>query len=243
MGVSGAWARIVDNIAMVRSHGFHVEVHMVPMLPNYKHTLSMLELCEDLGVDKLSLLRFVPQTRGQANNRNLALNVEEFTWLQHNLDALNRHVALRHTDVYPTQVRAGCPYDFRHAVFSDVHKKMHPCHAGTDLILVRPRGDVHPCAAWKSLPETDNVRDKPLVDIWKHGEVFEALRRYRETDWADIMGVCSNCKYQPSCKSGCPAQRMHALKLKGLRPDSAISDLYIDAADPLCPAAHTLAVV
>jgi len=232
MGTPGAYDAIVWGIGNTIRAGFKVEVHMVPMLPNWHHVANMYGMCSAMGVSKLSLLRFVPQTRGYANNRQLALNAAEFTELQYTIDNL---ITINNPRV---ELRAGCPIDFRHTVFPKYPEKMHPCHAGTDLILVRPHGDVHPCAAWKTLPETDNVRDKSLQEIWENGEVFLALRKYHEGGWRDIQGACASCKYQASCKSGCPAQRMHALKLSGMRPTSTIKDLYVDAPDPLCPVAR-----
>lgn len=227
MGRTGVWNSTRESISMCVRAGFRVEVHCVPMLPNWRDIPSLLGLCNLLGVSNMSLLRFVPQTRGMVNNRKLALNKDEFAQLQHTMHDL----ALQNDGC---DVRFGCPIDFRHTLgmFS---AKQHECHAGMDLILIRPRGEVHPCAAWKSLPEMDNVRDKSLLEIWENGVVFQALREYRNHGWKDIKGTCAMCRYQPSCRSGCPAQRMHALKLQGMRThDSGLQDLYVDAPDPLC---------
>ena len=225
MGRTGAYKTICDNIKRCVKAGFRTEVHCVPMLPNYGDIRNLHMLCHTLGVSKLSLLRFVPQTRGRVNNRRLALNKEEFVHLQHIMHEVNDMV-------YSTDVRFGCPIDFRHTMYDEFDAKQHECHAGMDLILVRPRGEVHPCAAWKSLPEMDNVRDRTLADIWYNGEVFQALREYRNDGWQTIKSTCAMCRYQASCRSGCPAQRMHALKLQGMRTDSTLADLYIDAPDP-----------
>lgn len=241
MGREGAYRLVVDNIRMCVSMGFNVWVHMVPMLPNWRDAAGVWRLCNELGVRKMSMLRFVPQTRGAQANRRLSMTVDEFADMQLTMDDMARRDS-DSIEIMPTGVRYGCPIDFRHTVVDEYNEKLKPCHAGTDLILVRPRGDVHPCAAWKSLPETDNIRDKPLAEIWEDGVVFRALREYREEGWKTIKGACASCKYQPSCKGGCPAQRMHALKLAGLRPNSCIDDLYIDAADPLCPVVHVPAV-
>jgi radical SAM protein with 4Fe4S-binding SPASM domain len=228
-GRAGVTDLVIDNIRLAKAYGFNVEVHCVPMLPNFKDIIGLREFLSTLGVSKMSLLRFVPQTRGQDNNRLLALDTHDFSGLQETINMLMQD------DAHPI-IRAGCPMDFRHTMYPDIHRKVHPCHAGKDLILVRPRGDVHPCAAWKSLPETDNVRHAPLKQIWEQGEVFQMLRQYHEDGWKKIQGQCASCRYQRSCKSGCPAQRFHALKLAGLRPDGlTIRDLYVDAPDPLCP--------
>jgi radical SAM protein with 4Fe4S-binding SPASM domain len=229
MGQAGAWNAIVGNIEQCVEYGFKVEVHMVPMLPNYKHVKKMADFCGQLGVRKLSLLRFVPQTRGRANNDQLALNHAQFRDLQRVMQDTT------HDTEMPVDVRFGCPIDFRHTLYDSFDQKQHQCHAGLDLILVRPSGEVHPCAAWKSLPGMDNVRDKPLADIWAEGKVFKALREFHDEDWDMVRGQCKACKYARTCRSGCPAQRLHAIKLAEPSHRPTIQDLYYPEPDPLCP--------
>ena len=229
-GVSESYAYTLLSMERAHLRGFNVEVHMVPMLPNWNHVEGMIHLCEDRGiVSKLSLLRFVPQTRGRQNNRVLGLNALEFSQLNiriHNI------LESRAPEQMPV-VRIGCPMDFRHVVFPQMTEKQHQCHAGKDLILVRPEGDVHPCAAWKTLPDTDNVRNMSLEEIWNDSEIFNELREYHEHGWNMVGGKCHDCRYNPTCKSGCIAQRLHQIAITtGRIPD--IHDIYEPIPDPLC---------
>lgn len=236
MGLTGAWSATVASIQDVRDAGYKAWVHMVPMLPNWQDVVNLRALCGQLGVEKMSLLRYVPQTRGRANRRRLALAVDEFEELQNTIVdiSLDDYASAQCMDPSTTIMRFGCPIDFRHTVDINFNEKLHPCHAGTDLILVRPQGDVHPCAAWKTLPDDANVRNNTLKEIWETSDVFLAIRKFREDGWADLAGPCSACSYIGSCKGGCPAQKLHWLSIN-IKADVSICDLNWPIADPLCP--------
>ena len=57
---------------------------------------------------------------------------------------------------------------------------------GRDAVLVAPNGDVLPCQAASTIPgmEFDNVRDKPLGEIWFESEAFN---RFRGTEEVELM--------------------------------------------------------
>lgn len=217
-----AWAlgSIIKSIRLLTTLICDVEVHMVPMKPNYQHIPQVRDLCAELGVGKLSLLRFVPQTRGRQNLLELGMDKMDFIRMQ-------MIIADEFAKDHPVQLRAGCPIDFRHAIGA-LPAKAKPCHAGDDLILVRPDGTVHPCAAWKSLPSDSNVRNENLADIWHHSYTFEAIRQFKADGYKTVSG-CVSCSLLDSCKTGCPAQRLHAYGRK------TMDDLYLGCSDPLCP--------
>lgn len=224
-GIPGAWYTTTGGIMSLVAKGVDVEVHMVPMLPNYLHISKMRDLCAQMGVSKLSLLRFVPQTRGFSNKDILELGLGEFRYIQETLDF---ELGMRCGPLYPhiVELRPGCPIDFRHTIGA-APSKPKPCHAGLDLILVRPDGSVHPCAAWKTLPDDVNVRDASLEEIWAHGDVFNALRKYHTSGYLVFAGPCSSCNFLDSCKGGCPAQKLHAY-------GKSLNAIYYPASDPLC---------
>jgi len=97
-----------------------------------------------------------------------------------------------------------------------------PCMGGwgRDAMLVTPNGDVLPCQAASTIPglEFDNVRDRPLAEIWFESSAFA---RFRGTDW--MPEPCRSCPFdrQEVDFGGC---RCQALALTG---DAA-------SADPVC---------
>lgn len=82
-----------------------------------------------------------------------------------------------------------------------------PCMGGwgRGIINVTPSGKVLPCHAAESLPGLtfDNVRDKPLADIWLTGQAFEM---YRGTSW--MKEPCRSCPRKEIDYGGCRCQAM-----------------------------------
>jgi len=220
MGRDGVTVHILESIRYLTQCGANVEVHMVPMKPNFEHIDHMRHLCDVLKVSRLSLLRFVPQTRGYANRDELLMSKAEFAEMQAIIHFQSQCTT---SDV---ELRLGCPIDFRHTL-GLTPRKVKPCHAGDDLILVRPNGDAHPCAAWKSLPSDINVKNASLAEVFYESKVFQAIRRFKQDGgWAEIES-CNQCKYALSCMGGCPAQRLHAY-------GKTLDALYTAPGDPMC---------
>lgn len=86
---------------------------------------------------------------------------------------------------------------------------------GKSIIAVTPSGKALPCHAAQTLPGLvfDNVRDKPLGDIWRDGAAFNA---YRGTGW--MKEPCRSCDRREIDYGGC---RCQAFALSG---DPAATD-------------------
>jgi pyrroloquinoline quinone biosynthesis protein E len=86
------------------------------------------------------------------------------------------------------------------------------------IMVVTPSGRALPCHAAQTLPGLvfDNVRDRPLADIWRRGAAFEA---FRGADW--MKEPCRTCDRREIDFGGC---RCQAFAVTG---DAA-------AADPAC---------
>jgi PqqA peptide cyclase len=89
---------------------------------------------------------------------------------------------------------------------------------GRRVINVTPLGKVLPCHAAETIPGLvfDNVKDKPLEEIWLNSQAFNA---YRGTDW--MPEPCQSCERKEIDWGGC---RCQAMALTG-RPENA---------DPAC---------
>lgn len=74
---------------------------------------------------------------------------------------------------------------------------------GRGFLNISPSGKVLPCHAAESITtlEFDNVRERPLVDIWRHGTAFEI---FRGTDW--MTEPCRSCDRKERDWGGCRCQ-------------------------------------
>ena len=80
-----------------------------------------------------------------------------------------------------------------------------PCMGGWGraIVNVTPSGKVLPCHAAETIPGLafDNVRDKPLAEIWLHGQAFE---RFRGAGW--MIEPCVSCERREIDWGGCRCQ-------------------------------------
>jgi len=79
-----------------------------------------------------------------------------------------------------------------------------PCMGGwaKDILNITPEGKVLPCHAAETLPlRFDNVRDRPLHEIWYDGEAFNRFRGYR---W--MKEPCASCERKEIDFGGCRCQ-------------------------------------
>ena len=201
--VKGSFGNVINGIKTMKSLGFWVGTHFVPMKPNYREFRGFLQLCHDLGVDEIGVLRFVPQGRGQVNRALLELSQEEYREFISNLTELTSH----HKN---PNIRVGRPIDFRHLFDPSIVKPM--CDAGISRCLITPKGKVVPCPAFKQNNQyiAGDVKNSSLVDIWNKSPIWRELRYF---DYTQIDEPCRSCEYLHQCIGGCNAQRI--LKYRG----------------------------
>jgi heme b synthase len=76
------------------------------------------------------------------------------------------------------------------------------CLGGIGFCFVSHRGEVQPCGFLDT--PCGNVRERSFADIWKHAEVFTALR-----DFKRLEGKCGRCEFTRVC-GGCRARAFEA---------------------------------
>lgn len=150
------------------SSGLVVETHVVPMQVNFKHLKSIFEMCYQLGVSKVSILRLVLQGRALENLPLVKLTGEDSRDVTKLIKALK--------EAYKGKVRIGLPY-------SDSNCRIY-CKAASDKINVRYDGNVYPCEVFKDDLlnaklgcEPDNVWKDSFYDIYKSSPFLNVVRK------------------------------------------------------------------
>lgn len=237
VGITGSFSNTLSCIRRALELEIPVEVHFTPQVDNWLQIPDFLRLARRLEVDKVSFLRLVPQ--GRAKTNNLMYSPLEFVLIQRMLYDWEGD----------PKFRIGCPLSFGHLLgYIDERPR---CHAGKDLMLIRPNGDIHACAGWKECQSLvlGNVLEHALSTIWELSRDLEMIRAFHEQNLA--MGECLRCPWKSCCGGGCPAQRViHNQNQK----EDTITEIYdlsesaktviktrtnwqllIDGVDPMCP--------
>lgn len=150
------------------SSGLVVETHVVPMQVNFKHLRSIFDMCYQLGVSKVSVLRLVLQGRALENLSFVKLTNEE------NIEVSKLIRSL--LDTNSGKVRIGLPY-------SDSNCRIY-CKAASDKINIRYDGNIYPCEVFKDDLlnaklgyEPDNVWKDSFYDIYQNSPYLNVVRK------------------------------------------------------------------
>lgn len=189
--VPGSFKNAIMSIERAVQQVIPVEIHFVPVRLNYKSLPEMIELAKKLKVDKVSILRFVPQGRGKIYNNFLSLESADILSLKSILESIV-------TSKTP-QVRIGAP--FNTLGLSDAR-----CTAGKNRVTVRADGLMFPCEALKQEPCSFNdLHTQSFQEIWEESGIFRDARTFAARM---ASAKCLNCKEFERCSGGCPAQRL-----------------------------------
>ena len=164
----GGFDMMKKSISDCVSSGLVVETHVVPMQVNFKHLKSIFEMCYQLGVSKISILRLVLQGRALENLTLVKLSGEDNREVTKLIKVLN--------EAYKGKVRIGLPY-------SDSNCRIY-CKAASDKINVRYDGNVYPCEVFKDDLlnaklgyEPDNVWKDSFYNIYQNSPYLNVVRK------------------------------------------------------------------
>lgn len=134
MGRKGLHTCLIYSLIRASSTGLNVDVHFIPMKPNYRQFPDIIECLEMSDIKNISVLNFVPQGRGQENKEELMLSEAELKEFSEILKREKEH--------YSGNIRIGIPLDGRIS---------HLCTAGTEKLDIKYDGTILPCPAFKEL--------------------------------------------------------------------------------------------
>jgi len=137
----GSFACLKESLRKCMAYGISCAANFVPMRINAADFLNTASLVESLGVEKLSILRFVPQGRGWLNRRTLELSRAQEDCVVEEILGLRNRTQVR--------VRTGSPFN------GIIPGNDVPCRAGFQKLVVQPSGNVIPCEVFKKTDRSD----------------------------------------------------------------------------------------
>jgi pyrroloquinoline quinone biosynthesis protein E len=200
------WEEKLAYCRWVRELGRPLTLNVVLHRQNLPRVPEIIALAEQLGADRLEL----------ANTQYLGWALPNRPLLLPTAAALER--ARQEASAARERLRGKMDVLF---VLPDYHAD-HPrtCMQGWGrrYLVVTPDGTALPCQAAHTIRTLrfENVRDRPLADIWHHSDAFQA---FRGEDW--MSPTCRTCDRRALDLGGC---RCQAFQLTG---DAA-------ATDPVC---------
>jgi len=190
--VKGSYDNTLSSIKKAISLKLPTEIHFVPTSLNYRELPQVVSLSKELGIRKVSILRFVAQGRGKENRIKLELNKKELNELRLIFEELEK---------YGDYVRMGSPFN------PFLLSKQYVCTAGLNRITVSYDGFVFPCESFKFVDRNNeiNIKHNSLKKIFNTSQLFEETRIYQQKF---INDICKHCIHFNKCGGGCPAQKI-----------------------------------
>jgi pyrroloquinoline quinone biosynthesis protein E len=190
-GYKNGHARKLAAAAMVRAAGLPLTINAVMHRQNLERLGAIIELAVELGAKRLEVA-----------------HTQYYVW------ALPNRVALMPTreqsegsialvEAARARLKGILVIDY---VVPDYYARYpKPCMGGwgRQNLNVTPSGKVLPCHAAESITSLafDNVKERPLAEIWYRGAAFAA---YRGTEW--MQEPCRSCPRQTVDFGGCRCQ-------------------------------------
>ncbi|OGP66361.1 MAG: hypothetical protein A2W27_01115 [Deltaproteobacteria bacterium RBG_16_44_11] len=195
----GSYNKTIATAGYCVTIGLQTEFHFVPLNHNFKALPEIVNKARSMGIDRISVLRLVPQGRA-AYIRHWELSRDQNCELRRIIKDLRN-------DSY--DIRLGSPYNF--FMLSEKPE----CCAGIDRITIGPDLRIFPCDAFKHISpdaigassDYSNLRDYSLAECWEKSSYLGVVRQYLTSDFAS---ECSVCKNLSDCRSGCMAQKFYA---------------------------------
>jgi len=168
MGTTDCFEKMKQSICDAHSFSIITEAHFVPMKLNVDEVETVIGLCRELKVSKLSFLRLVLHGRAQENEALIALSDDDLSKIKIVLEKLAEQ-----SDV---NIRIGVPLS--------TDKSCHKCEAANGKLNIKYDGNVFPCEVFKNdrvshylngtRPET--IHCKPLMEIYSNSDYLNVVR-------------------------------------------------------------------
>jgi len=157
----GSFEILMKSLNRCLSLGIICEVNFVPMKINFQEFDKILNLITNLGVNKVSILRFVPQGRGYKYQHKLELLREEEDLFIKELNQLRKQSLVK--------IRTGSPFN------GIIPGNRVACRAGQGKIVIQPNGNVLPCEVFKHFDRCNwglSVYQKSLSEVLKSSQLI-----------------------------------------------------------------------
>jgi len=196
-GMEGSFNKTLSSIKYTLSNDFLSEIHFVPLRINYKELIPLTELITKVGINKISVLRFVPQGRG-AEKKDFILNKKQ------NLELKTDILHLRKTGY---SIRTGSPLNYLLLDDQPV------CTSGINKIVIAPDLSLYPCDAFKQIQSDrmvgydkySSLKTSSLERCWRESKYLNEIRRILNSKYKE---PCQSCHHINICRSGCLAQNI-----------------------------------
>jgi len=185
----GAFEKTRKGLELLRAHyppGFNLSMTVTP--GNAHVANAMVDMAQDAGARTLLLRPAYPA--GQAADGDI--------WCDR--DTFARAIDLARARAVSLGMQLDAPHPYEQGI---PDFEGFGCVAARVVLGITPTGDVSPCL---NLPDgflSGNVKQTPLLDLWRGGSSFARIRDQHGN------AQCDSCAHQDTCRGGCRVRALH----------------------------------
>ncbi len=190
-GYEGGVAKKRDVARWTREFGMGLTINAPMHRQNIAHLPQIIDFAVDVDAQRIEIA-----------------HIQYYAWAQMNRAALipTRDVFMGTVEIVEAaKKRLAGVLNFDFVIHDHYATRPKACTGGwgRSIMAVTPSGKALPCHAAQTLPGLvfDNVRERPLGDIWRNGAAFNA---FRGTDW--MQEPCRSCDRREIDFGGCRCQ-------------------------------------
>jgi len=214
-GKDGAFEQTLQGLKNCMDKNICTCIAITGTKNNLKEIPSVLEMAENMGIDRFTLFNFVPTGRGKeiVEADPSPEEREELLRFFNSKLSEDHKIAILSTTPQLARVALQCHsptqddiiMPLAHMEAAKVSKRAKAladfiggCGAGRLYCAISPEGNLQPCVFMPLI--VGNLKTERIADIWFNSQVFKDLR-----DREKLKGRCSKCEYKYVC-GGCRAR-------------------------------------
>ena len=211
---AGSEERALTAIRNCKEAGLRVLVNMNVNRKNRKAMFDNVKLLDDMGVDKVRIIKTTEAPRWELNAKGQSLTVGEYYDFCLDLAAQVKGSAVKTTIIvwqclYLSPAKAAFSCLPVKAAAGHYDENTPICEAFDGKTSVMAHGDIFPCSAFAGYCDregiaSDNVKTQGLQAVLSEGSFLEAITR-TTGEKRQVNEKCRNCRHFEYCQGGCPA--------------------------------------
>lgn len=192
-GYAGSWTRKMQVAEWIGQIGFPLTLNAVVHRQNLDRLPEMIDLAERLGARRIEVATVQFHGWAELNRKPLMPTLEQ---------AQRARAVVNEARI---RLRGRLVIDYVPADHHATFPKSCMGGWGSTGLNITPEGLVLPCHAAQTIPglSFDNIRDRPLAEIWHQNRAFNA---FRGTAW--LPEPCQSCDRREVDFGGCRCQAM-----------------------------------
>lgn len=171
---NGSFDLLQESLIKCLNANIECEINFVPMKTNFLELEAIATIAEDLNINRLSILRFVPQGRGHKNRSELELSRKQENCFVEKLLNLRSEKTI--------DIRTGSPFN------CIIPNNNVPCRAGLGKLVVQANGNVLPCEVFKHAERCTwnlSAYQMRVVDMIKSTQILRLFESLRHSDFLE----------------------------------------------------------